>query len=424
MEKEAFDKFSEKLNKSLEGIEKGLEKKVDAEILDERVTEIKDIIEGLPKNEAIQKHQEHLDTIETELKKMKESRGNVVKTRHQELKEVFESDDFKNINKGKKDINFELKANNITEALTVTDDSTNTTRVIQEAREPGIVAPPRPRLTTWDLVNKATTSSRLIQYVERTSETDGADMIGTDGASGSQSDAAWTAKSVGLTAISSYGKIHRDMLEDFGAVEAEINEILNFNLAAKRNNQILTGTGAANQLKGLIYSSDPWAKAFDAPSSFEGAIDKANMYDALSIAITQVMLGANTDYATGFMPTAIVLNPVDARMLKLQKNENGNYMFPYFPMGGGTAIEGIPIIEDAYMTVGTFLVGDFTRANARIRRGIELRVWESNEDDALNNLVTITATHRLGFFVKSHHQYAFVYGTFSAAKSEIDKVTS
>jgi len=111
-------------------------------------------------------------------------------------------------------------------------------------------------------------------------------------------------------------------------------------------------------------------------------------------------------------------------LLKLQKDENGNYMFPYFPMGGGTAIEGIPIIEDAYMTVGTFLVGDFTRANARIRRGIELRVWESNEDDALNNLVTITATHRLGFFVKSHHQYAFVYGTFSAAKSEIDKVTA
>ena len=424
IKKEDFDKLSKDLNKSFEDLQKSMDNKASVEDVEAKFAEITDKFGEVVKSEEFGKQQEQLDQISTQIKEFSEGRGKKNMTASEELKSVVESEDWKQINKGKKGFNFELKANNITETLTVTDDSTNNTRVIQEERESGIVRPPRPQLRVWDLVNKASTSSRLIQYTERTSETDGAAMIGTDGSSGNQSDGAWTSKSVELTAISTYGKIHRDMLEDFGAVQAEINEILNFNLAAKRNNQILTGTGAANQLRGLIYSSNPWAKAFNAPTTFEGAIEKANYFDIIRLAILQVVQGANTDYATGFMPSAIVLNPVDAAWFDFEKDEDGNYILPPFSSANGTIIKGIPVVEDPFMTVGTFLVGDFQRANARIRRGIELRVWEQNEDDALNNLVTITATHRLGFFVKSHHQYAFVYGTFASAKSEIDKVTS
>ena len=406
MDEKELKKLSDSLNKSIDDIKKDIEAKATKEDIELKFTELNDKFGDLVKSEDFkkqsedfEKQQEQLDEIATQIKSMSEKGQKAIKSGADQLKEVLESEDFKKTIKdiavGGKDYKFEIKANNITESLTVTDDSTNNTRVIQEAREAGILAPPRPQLRVWDLVNKATTSSRLIQYTERTSETDGATMIGTDGGAGSQSDGAWTSKSVDLTAISAYAKIHRDMLEDFGSVQAEINEILNFDLAAKRNNQILTGTGASNQLKGLIYASDPWAKAFNAPTTFEGEIEDANYFDVLRLAILQVVLGAD-----------------------------GNYVLPPFTSANGTIIKGVPVVEDPYMTAGTFLVGDFQRANVRIRRGIELRVWEQNEDDALKNLITITATHRLGLFVKSQHQYAFVYGTFAAAISEIDKVTS
>lgn len=426
MEEKELKKLSEELNSRVNDIRKSIDLKADSEMIEGKFTDMNDRfgeLKGL--NE---KAQEQLDKIATEMKQWREAKGSKPQTTYEQLKSMHESEGFKGlIDRKSNNFDFTLKANNITETLTVTDDSTNNTRVIAEQRDPGILVPPRPRLTTWDLVNKQSTNSRLIQYTERYSETDGASMIGTDGSAGSQSDASWKANSVALTAISSYSKIHRDMLEDFGAVQAEINEVLNFNLAAKRNNQILTGTGAANQLKGLIYASDPWATAFSAPTAFTNTIPNANYFDVLRAAILQVNQGENTDYRTGYMPNAIVLNPEDAAVLDmLVKATDGQYIIPpYVSMSGGfVTVKGVPIVEDPFMTQGTYLVGDFTKAQARIRRGIELRVWESNEDDALNNLLTITATHRLGFFVKSHHAEAFVYGTFSAGKSAIEEVTA
>lgn len=429
LKKEDFDKFATDLNGRIDSIKKDIDKKANPEDVEAKYSDLKDALtemkEASINKESFGKQQEQLDEIATSIKQLKELQPGKLKTAGQELQEVMNSEEFKKASKKKGSVfNFELKANNITEALTVTDDTTNNTRVIQEEREPGIHRAPRPMLRVWDLINKTATTARVVQYVERTSETDGAQMKGTDGASGGQSDAAWQAKSHAFTSIKAYGKIHRDMLEDFDEVRAELNEILNFDLAAKRNNQILTGTGSSNQLRGLIYSSNPWATSFNAPSTFEGEVAKANYYDVLAIAITQVMQGENTDYRTGFIPTAIVLNPVDARWLTLVKDENGNYMFPYFASAGGTRIENVPVITDPYMTAGTFLVGDFQRARAKIRRGIEIRMHEENEDDALNDLVTLTATHRLGFYVKAQDQYAFVYGTFASAISEIELVTA
>lgn len=425
MDEKELKKLSEELNKSIDDIKKDIEAKATKEDIDAKFTEITDKFGDLVKSEDFTKQQEQLDSIATDIKGMKEKTVDTEKSFKGQIKDVLESDDFKNAIKGKGiNYNFEVKANNITEALTITNDTTNDTRVIQEDRDAGIVYAPRPRLTTWDLVNKQATDSRVVQYVERTGETDGATMIGTDGGAGGQSDGSWEAKSVELTAISAYSKIHRDMLEDWSVVQAEMNEILNFDLAAKRNNQILTGTGSSNQLRGLIYTSNPWATAFNAPTQFEGAVDAANRFDAIRIAILQVMNGADTDYATGFNATGIVLHPNDAAWFDLIKDEDGNYILPPFTSANGTVIKNVPVIEDTFMTEGTFLVGDFQKANARIRRGIEIRVWEQNEDDALKNLITLTATHRLGFFVKAPYQKAFVYGTFTAAIAEIDKVTS
>ena len=429
MEKEELKKLTDELNSNVADLKKDIDNKATKEDIEAKFTELNDKFGEMAKAEDTGKMQEQLDSIATNIKKMTEgSGGSTEKSTFKQLKDTLESDKFKetlkDIAHGGKDFKFEIKANNITEALTITDDTTNNTRVIQEDRDAGIIYAPRPRLTTWDLVNKQSTTSRLIQYTERTAETDGASMIGTDGSAGGQSDASWESKSVELTAISAYAKIHRDMLEDFGVVQAEMNEILNFDLAAKRNNQILTGIGSSNQLRGLIYASNPWATAFNAPTQFEGAVQAATRFDALRIAILQVMNGAATDYATGFQPTAIVLHPNDAAWFDLIKDENGNYILPPFTSNSGTIIKGVQIVEDTFMTEGTFLVGDFQRASARIRRGIEIRVWEQNEDDALNNLVTLTATHRLGFFVKAPNQKAFVYGTFTAAIAEITEITS
>jgi HK97 family phage major capsid protein len=422
IDKAQFDQFSEKMKTEIEEIRKGMDAKQDVSGLEDKLTDLKEnVITGLFKSKEFETMQGQMDSLATELKQYKEVSG---KSRVNPLMETLKSDDYKNaIKAAKSNGRFDYKAAvTLTETNTITDDTTNNTRVIVEDRDPGVLMAPRPRLAVYDLVSKSPTDSRVIQYTERISETDGSSMIGTDGSAGGKGDVKWKSNSVDLTAIAEYIKVHRDMLEDLPVVQAEINEVLNFHIAAKRNKQILTGTGASNQLKGLI-GSDPWAQPFSAPSNTGGEVSNANRYDAIRIAILQVQLGENTDYRTGFQPNAIVMHPTDAALFDVEKINDASYLLVPFTSQNGMVIKGVPIVEDVYMTEGSFLVGDFRFANARIRRGIEIRMYEQNEDDALNNLVTFNVTHRLGFYVKTHHQYAFVYGTFDNAISEINKVT-
>ena len=77
------------------------------------------------------------------------------------------------------------------------------------------------------------------------------------------------------------------------------------------------------------------------------------------------------------------------------------------------------IVESNNMTQGNFIVGDFSRANYRIRKDITMYAGRE-KDDLTKNLYTIVFELRCVSYIKENYKPAFVAGTFSTAISEIN----
>lgn len=416
MDEKELQKMTADINASVEKLEKSIEKKADTEKLTSLVDELKGKMEKMATSEYAEKMQKHVDQLEGEIKAMREQRGQVDKSVGQQVDDLLKSDDYQAAIKSKNPFRGTVKANEITTSNSFTQTAEP---LIQSYRDPIIGVQPRRNLPLWQLVSKATTMSDLVSVVERTSETSGAAARTEIGAAG-QSYAGWTVTSHSVRDIAEYIKVSRNKLDDAEFIRSEIMEMLDYHIPAQRESQMLTGVTASNQLLGLINGTAPVAKAFAKPSGVD-AVDDVNNFDVLRVALLQVALGYTSNtIRTGFMPNGIIVNPADAVNMELKKaGSDVHYVMPPFVVNGRT-IAGVPIYESNFITAGTFLVGDFTRAKAYMRKDLEIRMFEQNEDDALKNLVTFLAVQRLAFVVKATiDSYAFVYGTFAAGQAAL-----
>ena len=92
----------------------------------------------------------------------------------------------------------------------------------------------------------------------------------------------------------------------------------------------------------------------------------------------------------------------------------------YWKLNGVKRYNGIEIINNTGVSVGTFLVGDFTKSNLRVREDMNIQVGYVN-DDFTKNLFTVLCEARATHYVKTNHYGAFVKGTFSTAKTALLK---
>ena len=168
-----------------------------------------------------------------------------------------------------------------------------------------------------------------------------------------------------------------------------------------------------------------YAKTFAKPDNFDAVVDP-NDADVLNAAYLQVTNGdTSQDEKAGFIPTIALVNPgTISNMVGLKRSSDGAYQTPPFVSADGLKVLSMRVIPSLDMTAGTFLVGDFTRAKVFVKRNLRVSFHYENEDDVLNDLVLVLASQRLaGVRVKTPEAFAFVYGTFSSAKSLIEKVT-
>lgn len=309
-----------------------------------------------------------------------------------------------------------MKAGDIT---TGGDFSSGTgTIVIPGDRDPLVGKQPWRPLPIWDNISKGVIGpgKGYVDYVERTNAFGGATTAEGSGAFG-QSSGSWASAKATVYKLGAYIKASRESLEDVDFIESEIMDLLNNELPQLRESKLLTGSGSSD-IQGLISSGTPLAQAFAKPSGL-AAVAKANEFDVLRAAILQVQIGDGGTYTAGFQPNLILLHPSDAANMELVKDDNGQYVLPPFTASNGMVVKGVPVATSLYQTAGTFLVGDFSRAKAYVKRNLEIRMWDQNSTDPIYDLVTFTASMRLAFLVKALDQYAFVYGTFTTGKSLI-----
>jgi len=305
------------------------------------------------------------------------------------------------INEGKK-FNHDVKAAGDT---TITGDYTG--NIALSVLEPGVNRYKRPTIKVRNIVNSGTTTSKFVTYVAQTTT----------------STSVWTAEGVEKTVIepkydeiseevkkiAGTVRVSKEMLSDLAFIQSEINNDLMESIEAGIENSLINGAGGSD-LNGLLSIAQIFAAG-----SFAGAVPNANLTDVVRIAIAQIQ-------AANFEPTHVVLNPADFAAMQLTKTTTGEYTYPMFLLdaNGQHLVANLPVVTTSYMPAGTYLVGDFSKSNVRVREGVNMQVGYVN-DDFQRNMVTILAEARLVHYVKANDVNAFVYGDISTDIAAIDQ---
>jgi HK97 family phage major capsid protein len=425
MDEKELKTLTDQINTGIENLRKSVDGKADGskvETLSKKADEIADrleklaTIEGKASGEYIMTMQKHLNEIEGQIKDWREKTGVRAKSFRENLTETIASEEFKKALKAGMPRGFFVKTGDITSA-----DLTNSQVAMfgNNIAEPGVAKAPWRDTPIWNAISKGTMGQDQdsVPWWEEASRTAGAATTAEGNAFG-QSSGTWVKYSAEAYKLGAYFKMSRERMEDTSFIEEEVMDICRNEIPALRETKLLTGSGSSD-IKGIISSGTPYAKAFAKPTGFD-AVASPNNFDVLRAAILQVSLGdTSASQKKGFYPNLILLHPADAANMELVKDENGQYVLPPFSAANGMQIKGIQVGESLDLTAGQYLVGDFTKGKAFVKRNLEIRMWDQNSTDPIYDLITITAAMRLAFRIKTPEAFAFVYGSFATSKGLI-----
>lgn len=293
--------------------------------------------------------------------------------------------------------------------MTITDNYSGGT-VGLSALEPGVARVVRRRPFMRQLVNSSGILSKFAVWIEQANpDPNDAGMVG-EGINKPQSDFDLVERSSQTKKIATWIKVSKEMVDDIPFMRGEINNELLELVELKLDQQILLGDGLGDNLTGL----DGFTTPFTPAAQFVGTIPTANNSDVLRVALAQIE-NAN------FIPNFIICNPDDAAAMELTKTTVGEYTYPMFvPQADGiTRVKGVPVVVNPGVPTGEYYVGDFSKANLRIREDLNIQVGYIN-DDFTRNMMTVLCEARACFYVKSNHIPAFVKGNFAADKAVLN----
>lgn len=260
---------------------------------------------------------------------------------------------------------------------------------------------PRQRVLLRNLVNSRPAANKNITYIQQTVQAV-AGMTGETAAK-NQTQVAWEEVPVTMKKVTAFIKVSMEMLDDLVFVAGEINSELVMAIEDKVEDGLLNGDGLGENLKGML----EFAVNFDA-NGFVTTF--ANLTDVIAVAATQVENAK-------LRATHVILNPTDVLALRLTKTSTGEYTYPVFitdTVTGLPVVVNLQVVSTTWMEQGTFLVGDLSQSNLRVRKGISISVGRDG-DDFTRNMVTILAETRCVHYIKANKAAGFVTGNIAAA---------
>ena len=357
--------------------------------------------------EYVEKMQLQLDKLDMKLQKKTIQNGTAASL-DSELKSMFSeksfSDQIELLKKSSgNNVNLDVKA-----ATSITLGSYAGTALTTEI-DHSIVGPQTNMPFFRDIVNVAPIRGNKVTWINKSAVSNGAGMT-AEGATKTQISWTYSEESADVKKITAYVKVSKEALDDLDFLRSEINTDLRQEIELKLDEQIAEGSGVGQNIKGILTYAPTFAVA---GTSLAAAIDGANRLDVLRSAVALIRKAK-------FRANYIAINPVDAALMDMEKGDDNHYILPPFVTADGTRVAGTTVIESFSIDEGSFLVGDFTKSNLRIREEININLGYEN-DDFTKNMVTILAEMRAVHYIKLHHVPAFVKGTFAAAIALINK---
>lgn len=381
--KNALNELGDKIDTKLEKHSKELSAITEEKARKAALEEIKKSIE--PELEKFQKMQEQLDGLETSLKRKLEDK---------ELKKSFSELLKEKLGQGGRELKgknftFDTKVDDMTQA-----NSFESTVVVPYDQRPGIRFDPDRMTHARNVISVGTTTSNVVSYVYEYAESISTYAAQTsEGAEYKQGDFDLKLESANVVKITAYLIVSEEMLEDVEGLQSYIMSRLPSKLRNEEDDFVLRDTTYGIVGKATTYTD-------------EFADSDINRFDVLVAALKQVKV-------YNFQPNFILMHPTDVMNLKLEKDDNGQYIMPWVFMNQLPTIDGVPIFESTCMSEGTFLVGDGAQAQIFDRRQLAIEFSNTNEDNFIKGMVTVRGSERIAVAVYRAH--AFIYGTFATA---------
>lgn len=405
--------LTETHEKAIADLERKVSDKVDPAIK----SEIKKVTELLTEKEK--SLNDHVSAIDVKLQKIEKGGGTHSGTFVDHMIKTFEKEGF-NVKtyadeRGRKGKNFafdELTAkslffNPVNKAVgTMTQANSITGELPGAQYHPSIIEQVDRKTHIRSLLPQGTMSSDTYRVPKETGGEGGVDVTGEAEAK-NQVDFDLQTYDYPARKITGYVKSSEELLDDVTGLATFIRGRLLNKMRNKEDQQLIYGTGLSNQLTGLTQTSGVGSfTAYYADSN-------ATILD-LILALTGQQM--NAEYSVN----GVVLSPKDYITLLVTKATTGEYIGDKFYNIQTQRMEpyGVSVFTNTVINNGEYIAGDWVNgAMIMDKMGVNIRVYDQNEDDAIKNIITILAEQRLALPV--FYDAAFVTGTIT---TDIDKI--
>lgn len=188
-----------------------------------------------------------------------------------------------------------------------------------------------------------------------------------------------------LATIAHIMYVHKQTLADEPRMRGIIDRDLTDGIKMQEDFQILWGDGTGDNLTGIM--NTPGIQVYTGDSA-----------DPRTAQLRRAMTRAILAY---FVPTGIVMHPLDWEDLELERDSTGAYRLAVnVAVGGEQRVWRMNIIDTPAMTEGRYLLGAFgTGAKLYDREQVNIQVSTENRDLFERNAVTLRCEERLGLVV-------------------------
>lgn len=250
------------------------------------------------------------------------------------------------------------------------------------------VAPQPVRRAARDLFTVAQISGNAITYFLQDAY-EGTPAVTAENAKKPQNSTGFTPTTLALSKIAAYIKETDEIVSDAPFLASEVQNALLYQLGLVEDATLINAVAGTAGILAGTYGAGSGSIAGD-------------FADGLLYAIKSIKSSSAYD------ASAVIINPADMFSLMTAKDNNLQYIGGgYFTGAYGNgqyqpinAIWGVPVFESNAVSAGGALVVAKQAVKVWVKGGVDVKLYEQNEDDALYNRVTLLAEERIACAVK------------------------
>tara|TARA_R110002124_G_scaffold141679_1_gene306230 strand:+ start:17293 stop:18552 length:1260 start_codon:yes stop_codon:yes gene_type:complete len=240
------------------------------------------------------------------------------------------------------------------------------------------------RLRLMDILPSRPVSTGQTEFVQMGSSGDAAEQE-IEGDEKQQIDMEGTLVTANVVTIAAWTTASRQVLSDETALQREIDRVLRFKCLARLEHQLINGIGGSGKINGLVNQATVY-------TNHGFSVTATNYADQLGGCVSAME-------TEGYLPSAIILNPIDALEHSLTKDAEHRYLFGNPAAPAPLSLWNLPVVTTPSMPLGSAMVLDASTVSVTDREAPSVVVSNSHADYFTRNLVAVLGELRAGLEV-------------------------